>query len=808
MDKSLAYNKILAFLHDPPDKPIALSFKIAHEELALNYLSILLGEDKINISEKIKRADRIAAAIDRQISEESQIDFLKETSYRHILQSIHSEKTDADYELLDEYDKNFIRGKLQDNYKNFTIKNIEELFKKINNEFNKDYEIIYFYIWRKLFEELSKVEELKLINKFPADTRAPNHNIEDHLNLSSALVSDTGKLFIGIFTIGPVQEFISQSRKLKDLWAGSFLLSYFIFNAILPVADEIGPANIIYPDLKTLPLFDKWLKENKGINNIDYDKKRLLIPSIPNLFTVLCDDFNKLKNLFLKSENNIREVIRLAKNFLKDKEGLKEEYLQYLDNFIEFYWAITEIEIKQIEREQKKYFDPELYKNAFSELQNILAYRKQIRNYNYDEPNIKHSSKCTMCGLRPAIDSILSKNILKENEKLCAVCLLKRKFMEFLIEKEEGIQGFSYPSLAGIAAKNFIKENKLKLIEKIKNFRELLIKKIENNILSEQIEILNNIDENLEKCLENAEAFYPEFYDEIITKIKDQEIKNASKEIKKDLKDTPKYICSIMMDGDDMGKWVSGEKVKKLSVAYHKTLSRILSNLANYIFPEIAEKNNAQIIYAGGDDLFAFCAVENLFSFINNINEAFKSKEYRGVMSMGPDATFSMGVCIANYGDNLKTIIEKTREAEKIAKNFRKEKNAVCMYLIKSSGDEKIGVVGLQDFNDLNKIKEKFKENKISNNLFYSLSEFERYVNDKNLLDDFYYDDLFRIIKRHIYTKKIINKTKPEDNIKNENNEKEEIFQIIKNFINKNKIYSFINLSELLKIISFIARGE
>src|SRR5690606_41601902 len=47
------------------------------------------------------------------------------------------------------------------------------------------------------------------------------------------------------FTFGPVQEFVAQARRTRDLWAGSWLLSYLAENAI--VAAERARARIILP---------------------------------------------------------------------------------------------------------------------------------------------------------------------------------------------------------------------------------------------------------------------------------------------------------------------------------------------------------------------------------------------------------------------------------------------------------------------------------------------------------------------------------------------------------------------------------
>ena len=42
------------------------------------------------------------------------------------------------------------------------------------------------------------------------------------------------------FTLGPVQGFVSQARRTRDLWAGSFLLSYLSGHAMKAVLDAEG----------------------------------------------------------------------------------------------------------------------------------------------------------------------------------------------------------------------------------------------------------------------------------------------------------------------------------------------------------------------------------------------------------------------------------------------------------------------------------------------------------------------------------------------------------------------------------------
>ncbi len=57
-----------------------------------------------------------------------------------------------------------------------------------------------------------------------------------------------------VFAIGPVQGFIAQARRTRDLWAGSFLLSWLAGKAMRAVVDELK-GEIVVPAVDTDPLF-------------------------------------------------------------------------------------------------------------------------------------------------------------------------------------------------------------------------------------------------------------------------------------------------------------------------------------------------------------------------------------------------------------------------------------------------------------------------------------------------------------------------------------------------------------------------
>lgn len=149
----------------------------------------------------------------------------------------------------------------------------------------------------------------------PADTRIPDASIWHHLSVVSALETTRGTdghlhpAFL-LFQIGPVQDFIAQARSTRDLWSGSYLLSWMMAHAMKCLADKFGPDCIIFPSLRGQPLFD-WLERGKleaaqfpspegqrtksfwDEFELNKNQDLVLTPNLPNRFlAVVPSDFN------------------------------------------------------------------------------------------------------------------------------------------------------------------------------------------------------------------------------------------------------------------------------------------------------------------------------------------------------------------------------------------------------------------------------------------------------------------------------------------------------------------------------------
>lgn len=265
--------KIVAFLHDPPHKPVSIQH---HEEQRSSFLNRFgLSTDDLERFEK--SADWQAAAADRLIFPNPKKSGLyvdwKESfqEFRHplggdALRPHHFPPTAA--QLESELTSALDAASLQD---------------------GDDWKHKFIAGWR-LWPELAAREKNPHLAYLVADTRIPDHTLWHHNSLAAAFTSCNGNPSFLQFQIGPVQEFIAQARKTQDLWSGSYLLSYLIAQAMLAIADEIGPDCIVSPQLRGLPLADlHWSKAGflGDLKLRDSHLSELLTPNLPNRFLAL-----------------------------------------------------------------------------------------------------------------------------------------------------------------------------------------------------------------------------------------------------------------------------------------------------------------------------------------------------------------------------------------------------------------------------------------------------------------------------------------------------------------------------------------
>lgn len=347
-------NKLLAFLHDPPTKPLDIPGHGAVRECLMRQA----GFDPAEIADMDKRADWNAAAADRFPFPDHAKSKLKSAftggsgnAFRHPLGG-------SDYVFPAPFSTPTAAEEIiQTVQAGIDLKDVPEENRAWAN---------FFLHWRRWPMESAFRDERTAF--LPADTRIPDHTIWCHNGLVSALqrcYEDGGKPAFLLMQLGPVQEFIAQARSTRDLWSGSYLLSWVTAHAIKTVTDELGPDHVIFPSLRGVPLFDLLHKKTlydvarfrgeEGRDDSMWERMALsdeavLTPALPNRFLALVPAGDQGVALAGKAAENARkEFERISADcwhwFAEKGHALRDEWRQRFDrqikDFIQGSWQVT-----------------------------------------------------------------------------------------------------------------------------------------------------------------------------------------------------------------------------------------------------------------------------------------------------------------------------------------------------------------------------------------------------------------------------------------------------------------------------------
>ncbi|MBE9231669.1 type III-B CRISPR-associated protein Cas10/Cmr2 [Cuspidothrix issatschenkoi LEGE 03284] len=197
----------------------------------------------------------------------------------------------------------FIESKRQE----YLQKKEEELLAEIDNHLRTDIKNIkhlFWWLWRCLPQATCDLFEDNSLMLMPAETRLPDASIWSHLSMTSALAGalagydltadqiqrwqgndELSHPYLAVFSFSPVQELIKSSRKMRDFWAGSWLLHYLSAKVCWKLANQYGPDTLLYPSLYQQPLIDHWLLQEieklKEEEKIDFDFSKWVKPPLP-----------------------------------------------------------------------------------------------------------------------------------------------------------------------------------------------------------------------------------------------------------------------------------------------------------------------------------------------------------------------------------------------------------------------------------------------------------------------------------------------------------------------------------------------
>ncbi|GEM_PF-379388 len=850
-------NKIISYFHDPIDKVLNIK---SHENRSKKLLNIIIGTE--SLSDDIwKMADAIASSFERgtlpsyskEKGKSGAVDFLE---YPLITHPTSGEENHLNIELP--FDKENVNEIFED-----LKTQIEELSNSCENKKDRN---LHQNLNRKdiLFKKFTALHLLlrfklayenvgglgNLWHRIPADTRFPDHSIWQHNAITSAIASCinfnenyTNNIGLMVFSINPVQQFISKARKLRDYWIGSIILSWLSFEGIIWVIENLGCDHIIYPSLIDQSLVYEYLK-NKDIMPSNFEKyllnKENQIASFPNkyLFFVPFDNAKeigeeikkrinfkwlelkqKLLNLFI-NEIKIDEKIELEKlfnrqfndywdlsyssvNLISDNEDIFKDLTKiFKENQFELQkdlsnkFSVIYKELNEKDKNIKTYYPGfdnvnlssfgTFYSVSHSLVQKLLATTKNIRKV---KRNYENGEKCMMCGefevvntfdaeqktnfqAKDYMDNIKSlwrkikekyESIgIKDNERLCSICLTKRLFNR-IIEKDKNHilynaikDADSFPQTSEIALYDYFKDNKIESKEEkkilAKNKYENKEDSIDNNNRDSYYAILK-MDGDRMGDLINGETIgstwekimHPQIVERLENDVDLTDFKSLKSSWKEILKNKRIVTPSI-----------------------HMAISESLGDFANYGVAKIIKENEGVLIYAGGDDVLAVLPLSNVLKasfeiqkyyvgcfkeiefkdeenqnkdkeilnkekllLINDIdskdiNLKYKPKKGKLSINLGysQGISISAGILICHYKENLSKMIKKAEEVLEKAK-YEGRRNSLAICLKKRSGHERYFITKWpredeSKFDEFSELSIKMEGN-ISKSLIYNL---------------------------------------------------------------------------------------
>ncbi len=504
------------------------------------------------------------------------------------------------------------------------------------------------------------------------------------------------------FSIGPVQGFVAQARRTRDLWAGSFLLSWLAGQAMAAVLENDGSIKFPSVGSRDEPT-DELLKAilEKGHDNPP-------IGSLPNRFkATIPDSFdpNIIQNQIMKKWLGLCEAV--WQQFIEPIEAYENETKRIWDRQVKNFWEIQWVLGQSDDlNEDGRWLD--IRKNWRNHLPTEEGGDHCVLMNDYQELSgfIRAQEKDKQNQFWEQLRDKLGLLDLGDDERLCSIALVKRLFPKLKEPRLKQTIGWvpggkreytgNWPSTVYMAAVPWLE--KIIANGKIDNLRDyvnLVEDKVEdkNSIKSERATVIASLkplgdlasqDGNffLETALTNHRA-------RPLSKTKSDSGKDPDQEAREELiihlkklnekvgEPASPYYALLLMDGDHLGKLLQMNEAYAIS----ESLSKFTGNVS-----EIVKNKNGFTIYAGGDDVLAILPINTAIQCAIELKTAY-TESFIDIKNKDKDKFSASSAIIFTHFHN--ALREVLREAHHQLDDIAKERNgrdSLALALLKPSG--------------------------------------------------------------------------------------------------------------------------
>jgi CRISPR-associated protein Cmr2 len=467
-------------------------------------------------------------------------------------------------------------------------------------------------------------------------------------------------------SLGPVQGFVAQARRTRDLWGGSYLLSLLSAHAMASVRAAGG--RIIRPLVEGDPLL-RWVEHRDTPGEAP---PRL--GSLPNQFTCeLRDDLdpalvaNAARHAFEAAWKRIcdevwrRDLAELAPRLGRDTEAI---WRRQIEQFFELVWVAGDADDHGVLDRRKRWRTHRLPEEGgdkctvMPELQELSGYHRATERAQQD-------------ALWDALRDRLGPRELRPRERLCAVAFVKRRYAHVLRHVlGRMVDVKQWPSTIDVAAVPWIQRAAAIAAPALDAYAEAVQRHAAEDPVTGGASRL--VPDALRRAAPHAVAlganwFHASFVanpglavlrDDASRKPLCDQLRALARLADGDdgpLGLPPIYYALLLADGDRLG-----ELVKQLG---GEPVSRALAGFTEAV-AGIVEAHHGVTVYAGGDDVLALLPIRRALDCAQDLEQRFRQA------FAGAPATLSAAVVFAHARAPLgRVLAEAHRLLDEVAKD-------------------------------------------------------------------------------------------------------------------------------------------
>lgn len=479
-------------------------------------------------------------------------------------------------------------------------------------------------------------------------------------------------------SLGPVQGFVASSRRTRDLWTSSYLLSYLSGCLLLRARTQGG--KIKRPKVDEDPLYAKLS---------DPEKPTPTIGTLPNHFLIEVEDEKEGRDVAEALEEELDERwqnmcqpvwTRYVYHAVSMGRGTKEIWDRQTRGFWDLTWVIRDDRDLSALRRRKAWRTHWPTPEGGDKCALLPDYQ-EISGYVRARPDEKERQRAFWS----EIDKRLRPLDRREREYLSAPVMVKRLLPKV---SKEGLgwelDASHWPSVAYMAAVPWLQKAKglgndhARLVEEIlgEGGEDAFVHTIPpaRSLKEEPVDPLARLDGDF--------VSLPSLQQLEVKKEDDEE--GVSEEERKSLvrslldlneavgEAAPVFYAVLLADGDQLGR--------QLEERTEDEVGRALSKFTETA-PRIVDRHDGVTVYAGGDDLLALLPLETSLECAASLRGAYES-----AWGDGDSGTISVAIVLAHVRAALGGVLDEARYLLDDVAKEENGRNSVAVSIYKRGG--------------------------------------------------------------------------------------------------------------------------